>query len=316
MNKDFLKKCFSIFLKVVLPFFILFVFFLFPINDLRSVISQKIAEQTNNQVSLEFSQLNLNILPKPSLELEGVSLSTPQFSAIKMASLQISPSILGLISFKPGVSLYGEGVLGGNLDMSFRSGGKNDKNQSQQIVQIYAKNISLNELLAFLKMGIKAGGDVQLSLDSTLDAGGQDSEASVKLDSREIKLPENTIPTQLGAVTLPPAQISVLQVEGQLKNNKFTITKGSIGKDGDTVTGSIDGSIDMRVMAGPQGPQVIPTGYDLTVRIRVLNSFMDAFALKAVLESFQSSRSDRETSFNLGLSATSLRGTPSITKIQ
>ncbi len=316
MNREFFKKSLSVFLKIVLPCFIVFSFILFPINDLRGIISQKISQATQNQVSLDFLKMNLNFLPKPSLELEKVSLSTPQFSTLKMASLQISPSILGLITLKPGVTLFGENLFGGNFDFSLRSGSSNSKSQTKQVIQLSAQNIAIDELLRFLSLGFKGSGNLQINLDSTLDPAGQETEASIKIDSRDIILPENNIPTQIGAVTLPPAKISVLQLEGDLKKNKFRITKGSIGKDGDTLTGSIEGTIDMRVMTGPQGPQVVPTGYDLVVRLRLKNTFLDAFALKPVIENFRSSQSDKDSVFNLSLSATSMRSPPTITKIQ
>ncbi|MCB0347814.1 MAG: type II secretion system protein GspN [Bdellovibrionales bacterium] len=316
MNKEQLKKYLGIFLKIVLPCFIVFSFLLFPINDLSGIISQKISQATQNQLSLEFSKIHLNFLPKPALELEKVSLSTPQFSTIKMASLQIAPSILGLITLKPGVTLYGEDVFGGNLDFSLRSGGSNGKSGTKQVVQASAQNIALDEVLTFLNLGIKGSGNLQLNLDSNLDPAGTDTEAEVKLDSRDINLPENNIPTQIGAVTLPPAKISILQLEGNLKKNKFKISRGSIGKDGDTIIGSIEGTIDMRVAAGPQGPQIVPTGYDLILRLRLKNNFLDAFALKPVIENYRTSQTGSESVFNLSLSASSMRSPPTITKIQ
>jgi type II secretion system protein N len=316
MNKEIMKKSLGIFLKIVLPCFIIFSFLLFPINDLRSVISQRISAATQNQVSLEFSEINLNIIPKPSLELQKVSLSTPQFSTLKMSSLQISPSILGLITFKPGVSLSGEDLFGGNFDFSLRSGSSNAQSQTKQIIQINAKNLALDEILQFLNTGFKGSGNLQLTVDSDLDPSGQDTEATVKIDSRDIKLPENTIPSQLGSVGVPPMQISVLQLEGELKKNKFRITRGVIGRDGDTVNGSIEGTIDVRVMAGPQGPQIVPTGYDLILRLRLQNTFLNNFALKPVIDGFKSSQTDRDSVFNLSLSATSMRSPPQITKIQ
>jgi type II secretion system protein N len=316
MNKEIIKKSFGIFLKIVLPCFIVFSFILFPINDLRSVISQKISAMTQNQVSLEFSEINLNIIPKPSLELQKVSLSTPLLSTLKMASLQISPSILGLITFKPGVALSGDDLFGGNFDFSLRSGGSNAQSQTRQIIQINAKNLELDEILKFLTTGFKASGNLQLSVDSDLDPSGQDTEANVKIDSRDIKLPENTIPSQLGSVAIPPMQISVLQIEGELKKNKFRITRGVIGRDGDTVNGSIEGTFDVRVMSGPMGPQIVPTGYDLIVRLRLQNSFLNNFALKPVIDTYKSSQTERDSIFNLSVSGTSMRGSPQITKIQ
>lgn len=316
MNKVVAKKVLGVFLKVVLPCFIIFSFILFPINDLRSVISQKISAATQNQVSLEFSEIGLNIIPKPSLELQKVRLSTPQFSPVKIGSLQISPSILGLITFKPGVSLSGDNLFGGNFDFSLRAGSSNAQSQTKQIISASAKNIALNEVLDFLNTSFKGSGNLQFTLDSDIDPSGQDTQASLKLDSRDIKLPENTIPSELGAVNIPPAQISVLQLEGELKKNKFRITRGVIGRDGDTINGSVEGTIDVRVMAGPQGPQIVPTGYDLIVRLRLQNSFLNNFALKPVIDGFKSSQTDRDSIFNLSLSATSLRAPPQITKIQ
>src|SRR5690606_12011490 len=90
---------------------------MFPVDDLGDVVTEKIAQATNNQIFLQFDRLGLAFLP-PALEMEEVAVDTPFFPTLKASSMTLAPALGRLLTFKPGVSFNAEGLLKGNLSGS------------------------------------------------------------------------------------------------------------------------------------------------------------------------------------------------------
>jgi hypothetical protein len=107
----FLKNNFGKIL-LTLSLFIIFVFILFPFGDLSDFISAKVSSMTGNQVYLQFDKLNINPLTS-SIGLSNVLFETKQIDNLNIKNLTVVPSILALISKKPGGQITAEGLFSG-----------------------------------------------------------------------------------------------------------------------------------------------------------------------------------------------------------
>ncbi|MBX9768138.1 MAG: hypothetical protein K2X47_12770, partial [Bdellovibrionales bacterium] len=101
-------------LLIFLLFSLIFFVAIFPLGDVSDIVTKIVHEQTQKQVFVTFNDLGLTAVPQPGLKLEGVELVMPFFiEPLKVGGLVVSPSLLGILSFQPGVSVFAENVFSG-----------------------------------------------------------------------------------------------------------------------------------------------------------------------------------------------------------
>src|SRR4051812_29728975 len=88
---------------VIISAFLFFLITLFPFRDIGDLITSQISEATQNQVYVDFKDLGLTLFPQPGLKMEGVTIDNPMFPTLAAENLFVSTSLLGLITFRPGI---------------------------------------------------------------------------------------------------------------------------------------------------------------------------------------------------------------------
>lgn len=274
--QKFLSSVFGIFkyhkLKIALGFvsMLVFMFLLFPYDDLADLLTTQIALNTQNQVYVEFDKLGLGLFPTPNLNMEKVQVETAMFPSIKANYLKLSPSISSLLSFKKGFNASAEGIMGGDAYLSFREGDKTQEGQRKQIVYSELEKIDLAELKKAMDLPIQLKGHASLEASATVDPNfTEQPDAELTLTGQDVQMPTSTIPTPFGPMSLPGLKWSTVNLKGRLKGSKFIIDEGHLGAAGDPFSGQVKGQMDVRFVR--RGNQVMPDlgAYDLRVELNV-----------------------------------------------
>lgn len=251
----------EIFIAVVC--YVLFSILIFPYSDLSDLVTEKVAEQTQGQVFLSFDDLGLAFLP-PGVNLSEVSVETGFMPQMKMSNLSLAPSIAGLLAFKPGFVARAEGLFGGDVDLTYKTGEKITDELNMQQVFLEMSGTQLKPLSKLANLPLEVRGTGNIEFDGQIDPGfGKQPESEIKLQLKNILIPAGTVPTPLGPLAIPTVKFKKIDMEGRLVNGELIIEKGSVGDDDDDIRGSLTGNVDVKFVR--QGNQVIPVlgGYNL-----------------------------------------------------
>lgn len=265
----FHKKKIFLFLAAIVVFLVL----LFPYDDLGDIVTQKVSELTQKQVYLQFDEMGFSLYPQPGIRLEKVYVESAFAPTLKLGALAIAPSLRSLLSFKPGVSVYAEDFLGGNIQASTRGGEESSKGTLRQIVNINLDKPQLGEILKLAAAPIKLNGDLNgdIQLDIDPDFADQPSgEINAQIDRFE--LPSSSIPTPIGPLSLPGLKISSIQLAARITKGEIFIDRLILGNSRDELNGQIKGRI--RVNFRKRGVQLTAQcrDYELTVNLKTLPS--------------------------------------------
>jgi type II secretion system protein N len=274
MLNSILNPIFSLFKfhkKKVLAFVGLFFFFLyllFPFNDLGDLVTSKISEGTNNQAFVNFDNIDLALLPHPSLVLTKVSIETPFAPTLIAKSLSVSPSFLGLISFHPGVNVEANGVLGGNLDLTAGLGEKTMTTpvHRKQKVSMELDGISLGTLAKLASSPLRVDGQISGSVIAEVDPEfAEQLTGEIDLKSEKTVFPEANI---MG-MGLPKLNLGDVIVQGQADKGQLDLTSFVAGHKGGDLYVTATGKIDIRMQKQMNGVMPPQGGYDLIVNVQL-----------------------------------------------
>ncbi len=315
--KKKIRYLLKLFFITTLPSFLLFTVLFFPYNDSAGWITKMIAKATNNQVFLDFKEVGVSLLPSPALNLETVTIQAANAPTLKAKELSVAPSILGLITFKPGVSLYARGFFEGNVSLSTRGGSSTEKGAPTQVINIDAEKVALSEILKLLKLPIDLKGKLNLEASSTVDTTFvEQPEAEIEADAKKIQIISGSVPTPIGAVNLPQVSWSSFNLKANLADKKFQLEKATLGKQGDELFIEADGSFGIQIQKLGTRIQPMPTSMDLKLTMRAKKSFQKKFEYIALLEPYKSRTEGDVDIYRMRISSKNLRRPPKIEAIR
>lgn len=268
----------KLFVMVVSAF--VFLFFLFPFDDLSDLISSQVSKLSNNSVYVQFDNLKMSLFPNPGAKMNQVyieSISTPALSA---KELVITPSISGLIQQKPYGHVAAKGLLQGDVDVHLSKGSKTENGAERHRVELTAKKVSLHDLRELANLPVMLRGQLNLETTALADLSFQEQpEVEVDMSINQFELPPANINTPMGPLTLPDLKLSTVELKGRLAAGRFIIEKGTIGKPGDELYGTIKGNIDLTIVSRGNsfGQQI--GAYNFEVDLKARKSFQDRAAL-------------------------------------
>ena len=257
-------------LLIVLVSTVVFLFLLFPFDDLSDLVAVQVSKATKNQVFVQFDHMDIDLLPA-GLHLENLSVETSQFPPLKTNEIKITPALSSLIYQKPAGSLSAKGILKGSMEISLSAASKSENGNERSKITIDAQKLSLSELRELLSLPLPLRGQLDIKSSATADLAFReqpDVEVDVKVDKFEI--PPSNVNTPLGPLNLPELKISSVQMKGRLSAGRFQITQAVIGKATDELSGTIKGGISLQIQNFRGG--IVPMGgsyafdIDLTVK--------------------------------------------------
>lgn len=303
-----------IFLMATLPSFFLFLFLTFPYGDLGNLVSSEVAKQTNSQVIFTFKDMGFQAFPSPGLNFEKVKLAAAGLPPLSMNELELSPSISGLLSFKPGARVSAAGIFGGDLLLNTKGADENSKGVLKHSVYVEATKVALEKILKDIRIPIKLGGNLSSEIEAIVDPSMQDEpEADIKMNISPFKLMGGSINTGvMGMINLPPLEVKRAQLEATLKKNKLSIKKLLLGSTNEAVEIKITANMDLRFRKIGPRLQPSPGPYDATIEINAGPEFERDFGVYlSFLEQYKTSAGARSI-FKMKLSGISLARPPRI----
>lgn len=228
---------------VTLASAILFIFVFFPFDDLSDLVTIQVSKLTQNQIYLQFDGLDLNIIPA-GIDLQKVYLETPFTPGIQADSLNLTPSIFGLIMQKPSGSISARGIFKGDLDVSISSGSATENGVARQKIIINAAQLNLAEIKSLLNLPYNLKG--KANLDSTIQADlnmQEQPEADIVLNIDQFELPNLNVNTPMGPLLLPDFKFQKIQFKGKLTDGRLNIEEATLGDAKDDLSGKIKGNL-------------------------------------------------------------------------
>ena len=260
-----------------LPFavaFILFVLVLFPFDDMGEFVATKVSQLTQGQVSLNFDHMGLRLFPSPGLELAGVILDTPFVQGLAVDEVGVAPDVLGFLTFRPGVSVAANGILGGDASFTFGPGPKTEKGNTSQKISLQTDGLRLAELNKAGALPLAAEGSISLDTSIQVDPTFvEQPQGKVELEVGRLTLPNAVLQTPAGPTPFPGLALRRLLLRGQLKGGKFLIEEGLVGEEGDDISGKLTGSLDLRFLGNGGNITYQMGSYTLDLNLKMKKSF-------------------------------------------
>lgn len=278
------KKLFLVILSSLV-----FSVFMFPYDDLSDVVSIQVSKLSNNQVFIQFDRLGIGLIPSPGISMEKVEIETPQLPNLKVDELTLSPSIAGLLTFKPGLVARAKGFLEGNLNLRFKTGSKIEEGLYHQNIDLQVAQLELGHLKDLFEVPVKLSGKANLSANLEVDPSFRDQpQGEFDLMTGPIKLPPSTVPTYYGPLSLPAFNWSQIKLKGRMVGGKLIIEMAELGDSKDSFNGLLKGSIDitMNSRGGGIAPQL--GAYELKLKLNVAKAAQDSLSLfLGILDSYK-----------------------------
>ncbi len=259
---------------------LVFVFMLFPFDDLSDLISSQVSKLSNNSVYLQFDKLKMSLFPQPGVQMNHVYIESLRTPALSAQELVITPSISGLIAQKPYGQVSAKGLLKGDVDIQVGKGSKTENGLERHRVEVTAKKVSLHDIRELANLPVLLKGQLNLQTTALADLSFQEQpDVELDLSISKFELPPSNVNTPMGPLTLPDLKLTTLELKGRLSAGRFIIETGTIGKPGDDLYGSIKGDIALTInnRGGSFAPQV--GAYNFEVDLRTKKSFQDRAAL-------------------------------------
>ncbi len=271
-------------LKLLLAFcsFILFLFILFPFNDLGTFVTAQVAEQSQNNVFLKFDELSLSVFPL-GLDFTNVEVQTTAFPAVKARELTLAPTILGLLTFNPGLTAKAKGLLKGDVSLSTRGEKKATDGKAAKVLQnieLDASGLDLASALSMVSNLSGLEGKIDLGVSGKIDPQFEEQPSmDLLVEGQKVQLVNFSIDTVMGAFPLPDISLQKLRLKGVLQEGRLNIEEGIIGNDTDDLYAQIKGTLRVTVEAHRGQVSPVLGGYNLSVRIKTKKAFQDRASL-------------------------------------
>jgi type II secretion system protein N len=301
-------------IALLLGLYIVFLYILFPFNDLGDLVSGKISQATQGQVFLDFDNISLSLFPTPGLSLSKVTVETPYAPALTAKSISIAPSILGLLSFRPGINVRASGFLGGDLNVSAGVGDKTITTpiHRKQNITLDMTDISLGSVARLASLPLRFEGNISGNIDSQVDTDfAEQPSGDVDIRATKTIIPEGNINTPYGPIGLPKLNMGEIIVQGHTDKGSMEISKLVAGKPGGDLYATATGKVDVRLQKTGDSVQPNIGAYDLNVRLQI------GEALRQKVGSFLGVLSSYQTAANtyaFRISAPNSFSTPSLTR--
>lgn len=282
--------------KIVVMIFSAFVFLfvLFPFDDLSDLISSQVSKLSNNSVYVQFERLKMSIFPTPGVAMDQVYIESLRTPALSAQELVITPSVAGLIAQKPYGHVSAKGFLKGNVDLSVGKGARTENGIERQRIEVSAKKISLNDIRELANLPIMLKGQLNLQTTALADLTFQEQpDMDLDLTINQFELPPSNVNTPMGPLTLPDLRLSTVELKGRLSAGRFIIETGTIGKPGDELQGTIKGNIGLNIQNRGGGFTHQVGAYNFDIDLKAKKSFQDRAALfLSFIDNFKTPTSD------------------------
>jgi len=292
---------------------VVFLFVLFPINDLGDFVSTQVARLTNNKVFLQFDELKMSLLPAPGVKVEQVFVEAQGVPGVSMKEIRFAPAIMGLISQKPYGTVNAMGLFKGDVQISVKSGARSEGGIERQRVEITAQKLSLQDLREVARLPVMFKGNLDITSTALVDLTfTEQPDVDVNLNISQFELPPSNVNTPMGPLTMPDLKLTSVDIKGRLAGGRLIIEQGQIGRENDELRGTITGNLDLSL--NNQGGVINPVigGYSFNVDLRMKRNFLDRASTFLILVDQYKTVTAEGATYKFKISAANTMMPPSI----
>jgi type II secretion system protein N len=233
-------------LGLMLACLVIFVFLLFPYDDLSDLVSGQVATATKNSVFLQFDKLRLSLFPQPGLKMNKVFIETLSMPGLSVEELTLTPSISAFISQQPHGRLAAKGLLKGQVEVKVGDGGKSERGTELTSLQLQAQKLSLQELKQIVKLPMMIKGQLDLETNGKLDLLFQEQpNVQLNMKIQKFEMPAGNFSTEMGDIPMPEIKLSDIELKGKVSDGRLLIESGKFGGPNEDLNGTIKGSIQL-----------------------------------------------------------------------
>lgn len=246
---------------------LLFAVLMFPFNEIADIVSAQISKATRNQVQVSFDDLGLSFYPF-GISAKDVYILTPRASApLFIEQAYISPSLLSLLSLKPGGTLTAKNIFGGDIHASLTNlgrGGAQNKDSKLIGLQLNFNSVDFDEVMSWLKSPAKLSGDLSGKVDLRFDMMAYEQpRGEFNINGQNVRLP-GSISMQGMDMMLPEGVLKKLVLAGKIQNGDLSLTQGQLGQPNDVIYGKVKGKMALNTRRAGAGIMLVPGAYDFS----------------------------------------------------
>ena len=206
--------------------------------------------------------MNFDIIPSPRINFQKVKLSTSVIQGIEAERLTLSPSIVSLLTLKPGASVFLNGFFDGSAMLGFTSSLPTDDGQDISL-NININSINIGELTSLLKLPANISGKMSLNAKgNTITTMDRQPTFNIGLKLNSTQLTSISIPTQIGPLAIPNITLNALSSQIRLDKGKLQISSLKIDNRS-SIYGNVTGTVDLEFKSGRRGISPQMGVYDL-----------------------------------------------------
>lgn len=293
--------------------FIIFIILIFPFDDLGDFASSQIAKMTNNSVFVQFDHLKIGFFPT-GIKLEEVYIDANSLSGLYTKELTVLPSLAALINQKPFGQIHAKGFFKGDVQVDVSQGQRGEGNKERLKIDIDANKISFTELKKTFNIPYNLSGSIDLQAEAQVEPTMADQpEVKFDLNIKKLDVPQITLNTEMGAITLPELSFTRVDIKGRLAGGKIYFDVINLGEDVNELHGSVKGNMALALNSNLQ-PQFSNYSFDLDLRAK--NSFLNkAGWILAPLENYKYKLANG-SQFKFKVSGMNFYGPPSISALR
>lgn len=292
-----------------------FTFLLFPFDELGDLVGQQISKATNNQVYLQFQNMDISLLPTPALNLNQVYLETAFAPTLTTQELLIRPSLWGMIRQQPYGTIKSKGFLSGQIETHVNSGTKTESGTERHQIKIQASEMNLNDLKKILSLNFDFSGQADLNAEIQSDFEMKEQpEGDFTLHVKKLDIPTNSINMGGDILVLPDLVLSDVKIKGRLTGGQLIIEEGQIGNNKDDLYGQIKGNLGLNM-----SPTLRPllSSYSFNVDLTATSKFQNKASLFLMfLDSTKTAAAGGNTKYTFKISAPSFSSPPDIKAVR
>jgi hypothetical protein len=223
---------------------------------------------------------------------------------------------MGIITKKPAGSLEAKGLFQGDLEVNLKGGTKSESGLERQKISLKAEKMSLQELRTLGNIPVMLKGQININTLAQADLTfSEQPEADLNVEINKFELPPANISTPMGPLSLPDLKLTKVELKGRLSNGRFNVETGTLGKEGDELTGVIKGGIAMTLSNTDGHLSPIMGAYSFDIKLNVKPSFQDKASLfLSFLEAYKAAGPNGGASYSFKVGAPSLQAPPNITQ--
>ena len=254
-------------------FFVLF----FPFSDISLFVSNFIARSTRNQITLQFEDLALKLIPPPGFQMSQITINTPLVSGLKVDRIVITPALSSIFG-NIGMTAQFNGIIGGNLRFFVKVLEQTDQGEVKLDTSINTQNISIREILQILSPDFHMDGLLHFEAKGQLDSSFEaQPDFRLQTQTRNFQLQTVSVPTPIGPFPIPAINLKGIALRANLKEGQFQIETLELGQEGDDLVGQINGFVDLQFRKRMNRTQILPGNYNLACRLILKSNLENHF---------------------------------------